>query len=529
MLVAVVASVGYFQTRKALEGEAQQRKRAEETSDLALEALENIFQQLAPERVVAASEYTVYSDGQQVDVPIYPVQSEETAELLKNLLVFFDRLAEQESTDSQLQHRAALANRRVGDIYQRLGQFEEAEQAYLNAIEKYQSLTRDTDQADLIAELASVFNALGNVYGKTHDREKAQQSHLKAVEILQDFAPQELAPHRLNYELARSYYYLGRKNLRSPVAKKTPRKPKGFPKSPLKKPRSFFKGDKMPLLQEFLQHRIEEKYLQKSISMLEDLTRDYPDIPVYRHLLALCYRELASGLWLQHSQTSIESAQKAIDLLQDLVAEYPQVPDYRYELSETYAIWDVRGPVFPEDKAPLLEQHLTEARKLSDELAGEFPNVPDYLVSQAHIYHKLAFVYQRTGRPKETDEHFQKALDIQNSLVQRYSDVSFHRVWQIKFQVSYADFLYKRGDKDRARELLEESVQDHKALIQEDPQYRFLHFELRMSYGLLSKIYRDLGEPELAAEAKRQFEHYRSIRPPRIWGFLKKKLGEKRP
>jgi len=40
-----------------------------------------------------------------------------------------------------------------------------------------------------------------------------------------------------------------------------------------------------------------------------------------------------------------ETANKAIEILQDLVKEYPNVPDFRYDLSETYAMQNVRRPL----------------------------------------------------------------------------------------------------------------------------------------------------------------------------------------
>ena len=54
--------------------------------------------------------------------------SREVASVLENLLVFYDRLAEQDPRDRQVVLESALASRRVGDIRQRLGQLAQAEQ-----------------------------------------------------------------------------------------------------------------------------------------------------------------------------------------------------------------------------------------------------------------------------------------------------------------------------------------------------------------------------------------------------------------
>ena len=141
VLVAVVASVGYVRTKQANNEEAMQRKKAENTSALALEALDNIFQQFAPDRTASASALTVVDDtGKEITVPVQPVLSKEAAALLERMLAFYDRLAAQGGDDARLRRKVAEANRRVGDIRQRLGHYEESKAAYLRAIDLYKQL-----------------------------------------------------------------------------------------------------------------------------------------------------------------------------------------------------------------------------------------------------------------------------------------------------------------------------------------------------------------------------------------------------
>ena len=138
-----MASVGYVRTTRANVEEAVQRKKAEDTSALALEALDNIFQQFAPDRTAPASALLVVGDaGEEITVPVQPVLSKEAAALLEHMLAFYDRLAAQGGDDARLRRKVAEANRRVGDIRQRLGQYEESKAAYLRAIELYTAAGR---------------------------------------------------------------------------------------------------------------------------------------------------------------------------------------------------------------------------------------------------------------------------------------------------------------------------------------------------------------------------------------------------
>ena len=57
VLVAVVASIGYVRTTKALAGESLQRRKADVTSQLALEALDGIFRAIRPRTNVRARRF----------------------------------------------------------------------------------------------------------------------------------------------------------------------------------------------------------------------------------------------------------------------------------------------------------------------------------------------------------------------------------------------------------------------------------------------------------------------------------------
>ena len=124
-MFAVAAAVGYT-------AERDQRERAEETSDLALEALDRIFEKFAPGDSIAASSSSLTSDGSSG-----AVLSPEAARLLAGMLEFYERLASQSDDDPKLLLKCAQARQRVGDIYQRLGKYESAVTSYRIAISDY--------------------------------------------------------------------------------------------------------------------------------------------------------------------------------------------------------------------------------------------------------------------------------------------------------------------------------------------------------------------------------------------------------
>ena len=87
------------------------------------------------------------------------------AELLQSLVKFLDEFAKRNRAD--LQGETSQVQRRVGDVRQRLGQFDEAEAAYREALDNsramWQTHPHDIQLAVVQAEL---LNELGGVLAK---------------------------------------------------------------------------------------------------------------------------------------------------------------------------------------------------------------------------------------------------------------------------------------------------------------------------------------------------------------------------
>ncbi len=324
ILVAVVASVGYIRTTRANVEEARQRKKAEDTSALALDALDNIFQQFAPERTMPASGLSVVSDtGEEITVPVQPVLSKEAAALLEHMLDFYDRLAAQEGGDARLQRKVAQANRRVGDIRQRLGQYDESKAAYLRAIELYARLAETSGgDTELSTEIARIQNELGNVHWAMNEQGAGHACYLDALATLKSVSGESAASPHYKYELARTYYFLGRRPGGRPGppplaigGRRGPRPdhpgefgfgppgPRGGPGGPREHehgpppnpPDALFGPEGPPPDSRppfpFMDQDESQYNLKKAVGILEQLVAEHPSVPDYRHLLARCYRD----------------------------------------------------------------------------------------------------------------------------------------------------------------------------------------------------------------------------------------------
>ncbi|MGO9114065.1 MAG: protein kinase domain-containing protein [Thermoguttaceae bacterium] len=560
--VAVVASVGYVRTEI-------QRKKAEEISNMAVDALDGIFRQFAPDRTAPASASLRVSDAEDpIAVPVQPVFSKEAAALLENMLKFYDLLAGQAGDDALLRRKVAQANGRVGDIRQRLGQYAESKAAYLRAIELYTPLAKSsTTKTDLHSEIARIHNELGNVYDSMNEAEAGRNSHLAALAALQAASAESAASPDFQYELARTYYFLGRwaggPSGPHPPGLDVPHGPRGGPPGFVFDPRGPHHGrrpafprlpaqdgeeslDKAwalwqslvdddsawpsngpgspherqpgrphgrpdsPSLFSDAGRKENEHYRHEAVELLERLVADHPEVPAYRRLLARCYRE-TPPTWAGGANSGPDDLKKATQILENLVKENPDVADYRYDLSETYAMlsdpwrpgWESPDSSAGQSSPKMLEQALA----LAEQLVAEHPNIPDYAFSSVNTRLRLCGSLWESD-PTRAEANLRKALDVQSTLVRRFPENSSYKFSMAMIQESLGRLLMEHGRLPEARSALQDCIASFKEVLRHDVKAGFVRFILAKNYMDLAEVLRDMGEDKAAEEAARQARNF---------------------
>ncbi|MEW6743619.1 MAG: serine/threonine-protein kinase [Planctomycetota bacterium] len=526
LLVAAISSLGYMETTaanlrvtEALQGEKDQRERAQATSELALEVLDRIYAQLAPMPMISAAELRD-ADGELIEIPVQPVLSRETATLLENLLVFYDKLSEQHGEDLLLKCKAAQANQRVGSIQLLLGQYEQARAAFLRSLGRFRELREQSGSDPQIAvKIACIHNEIGTACRFAGRFEEALEAHERALRLLEPAggtAPCALPPeHR--YELARTYYFLGTRSWTQPAGgplapgrnrphpevdrRPPPLRPAGGPLYPAPGEPGHPPPPGSPI------PGWEEECLEKATRLLQELHENQPSVPGFRRLLACCYRDLPPDFGFRpENMTRLEEAAK---ILEDLVEEFPHVPDFRHDLCETYARLDVRGPSVPPEVLPALEELLVKGWAISEELVVLRPDVPSYVACQVRILLKLGDVLQRLGRGEDAEARLRKALAVQSSLANRFPEASTYEVWLAEVERSLSRILREQDRLDEARTLLEEAVERLEGLWEAEPWREHLRPMLGASLHDLSDMLRRSGDDEAEEEALRRWRGHR--------------------
>lgn len=488
VMVAAVASIGYLRTKKALDGEAIQRAKAEATATLAIEALDRMFERFSPARMRVVPQSPVGgTQGDAISIPSSPVLSREAAALLEEMLPFYDRLARQTGNSEKLSFETAEANRRVGAIRQRLGQADEAAKAYRRATALYEQL-RSSSPTNPAIKLgtAQVNNELGRIYTSRRQVAEAREAHKAALALLEPETPGSSASPELHFELARTYYFLGTQERPLPGA--DPRRGPG----PAQQPTN---------------HR---DFLAKSVALLRSLPASSPDDPEAQHLLALCYLE---GAPLEGDRLPAvrAGADHAIEILEKLVNTFPGVFDYAYDLSEAYGRIHIPQPPIGPEEQEQIEGRLAKSVTLLRQLTAEHPDVPDFPAAQARAYDKLGSFHRHIEDWEKAERDFREAILLQAPLVKLFPDAPSYWQWMATFRIALADVLLHRNQAEEARNILEETISTLMHEIQQNPRIEPPHGLLALGYSKLAVSLRQLGQKDQASEAERKAEHEASL------------------
>lgn len=211
--VAALSTWGLVAARNANQDLTEQRgrtdietKRAEDNLQMALQAFEEIVDGISQRGIPQSVQSDLNADIETEDgtdaqpvANLTPVVTEADAELLERLLQFYIDFAKRNEASPEVAAQTAKAQRRVGDIYQRLGRHEESIAAYENARSQYQvlsmselepSLDEIMDRPDApvtynaTLTVAAISNQIGEAAGQVGDFWTTKESYESSIDYL---------------------------------------------------------------------------------------------------------------------------------------------------------------------------------------------------------------------------------------------------------------------------------------------------------------------------------------------------------
>lgn len=509
--VASVATWGYIRTREALAGESTERQRAEQTSALALDALDRIFGRFAPDRIAGGMELAFTdTEGARIETPVQPVLTKETAALMQELLTFYNQLAKQGRNDTGVRLRVADANRRVGDIRQRLGQLDLADDAYSQAVAIYDEASGSIPDSSRVAlEIARIRNEQGSMRWLAHQTHEAQSSHEQALALLDSLPPTSTRTAEIRYELARTHCLLGRNVPLSPTPGRHREEVSNRPSQRRPSAQGLPRRSPEGLISSTINHEERADHLSRAASDLEQLVAERPEMPAYRLLLACCRREQSMLNTISRNERE-KHWHDAIRILEDLSDDSPANPDYRYELCKTYMQVPFLEAVSKPKEAAEAEACLQNALGIADGLMHDRPDVPDYAASRVHVLYRMAEVFRRNREAEAVERSLREALDTQLLLAERFPEATSYLTWTAVIQEALAKQLAHRGQLKEAEELLNSSIDTLSQLRKEDPDDAYAQKLLMRSRTTLSDVLKGLSNSDESEGVDRLVEERRA-------------------
>jgi serine/threonine protein kinase/tetratricopeptide (TPR) repeat protein len=398
--------------------------------------------------------------------------------LLARAVAFHKEFLEQQSADPSVRQDAGQSLVQLGDIYQLLGKYQEADDSYAQALVRFRELIGQfPDEPDYRCDLAVAqlhHGQLCRVRGQLSEAEADCRAAIKALEQLTDKIPKK-----------REY--------RSDLA--------------------FTMNELARVLHLAKRPDDAERQYNQAIAIQEALVKEAGDAhPEYRENLAGSLNDLGKMLRSAGKRGKAEEAYRAaLDQFRQLSERYPQVASYKHKLAAaTNNLGNVLGDLQGPNQAA---EPIRQALALRAQLVKDFPSVLAYRQELADTHNNLAALLAADKRYADAQKECLEAQVIRKKLAEDYPEVPDIQAGYAALLDNAAGLCMTMGQLDRARELLAEARRYHDKLSPDQPAYRQF---LRKHYVTLADTLLRLaekGDPGKHAEVARAVAELPKLNP----------------
>ena len=455
---------------KALEQANTESKRARQNMDLALEAFNTITENIAS-RGRSLDIQGLDETGLETDGFADAVLTQADVELLKSLQNFFDRFAEENATD--LRFDAAISRRRVGEIENKIGRYDQAAQSLRRAIAEFEAV-RNKDQGGQEKQrvLHEELQARKELIG-LHSRRDQFPRAIEEMENLREVL--EKNPEFANSEegrfgLASALESLSSGSARLALDRSLNDRNLNDRRRRLFSPFFSRPGPWVPEIPIPMAQRLERDlaYNAQAIELLDGLSQQNPVQSKYRLGLARNHRDRMRMNRLLGLQSEFEkSLGKASEIFQDLLSKNPTSAVLKYELANLYAT----SLVHPSVDGDRLE----EAIRLVQESLQDHPGVPEYQTLYASLLARSAWTIpagidpaaeRQFERVENGVNKLQQSIAIQQGLVDRFPEIQVYAIHLLQTKMQLVDYYNQFRRPERAKQTLAEAIALAEKLIE---------------------------------------------------------------
>ena len=434
--------------------------RAEANIAISIEAFDEMFKQVIARDAASTADLDI--DGFREISGIESSITSDDAAFLDKLLSFYEEFASLNAGNERLQSESAKAFRRVGNIYQLVGDMPAAVEAYEKSLDLYQAIWAAAPESkESLLTLVQTQNELSAAQRKNGDSWQAHALIKNSQELL-DGSDLSQTDAEVRLELARTLSAMGfnlfrimsvgnigtsagRGGANSRNSKSPPdfdaRSGNRVPNSMRRPPAKFsdlLRGGKRGF------ERRNKQLIERAVKILDDLIAESPQNPEYHSVRATCYCILAAARIGSDRETGSQLRDNAIKEFESLVRSHPENPEYRYLMAMACALG--RTPPHPDDIG-LLKRSL----EITEELVSQFPNLLDYQHLYASLKIKIAGLQMDRRAPDDALRSLEAARSSIVVLLEHTpSDRTFQRTMMSliheiqRLAKSYADDGQKR-------------------------------------------------------------------------------------
>jgi|GEM_PF-4573750 len=484
LLTTTVTSLGLLEQQKM-------RLRTEATLNTALAALDSIY-----ERHAGADD--LLRGPAQGTVVI----SDETAEMLDQLLEVYDELASQAGDSAKLERDSLLAMLRVAEIQFKLGNYSAAAEQYQQSLVKIPELRSTLSSAEdhpwsirqIIAQLgwAAAIEAMSQT-------EAADQLRLETLQQLEDLSGQWNSSEMESWTIY-THYLLGRQRtlmLAVPEAarpmERVDRRRPFNPRDDLWRPRGPRgpAGRELPARRPFRPHHLsalvippatEESrdsvirrtsHLERAVKLTSTQFPDLAPYPGLRLLRGMILMELAR-LPDQSSDVTATRIEASLGFIESLCMDFPTISEYQFEHARN--LWiaaqlRLQGgrdlpPAAAEASLLAAENWLMKSVQITRRLHEYQPQIREYSFLLARVCEAHAVVSQELGiligdgppepRIRLADGLIEEAIELQRALVDRAPQGKVEPLWLARYRITALTMQLGRPNRDRLLAQLDE-------------------------------------------------------------------------
>jgi eukaryotic-like serine/threonine-protein kinase len=490
VMVTTGMSFGYYHRTRALATETGLREKGDATLQLAADAFAAIFDQIGGPSTSSVFQET--ADGNVTRSSAGPSRvSPQDAALLEDILGFYDRFAQVNRDNEHWLHETAVARRRMGQIYQRLGRVDEATASYQRSLEEYARLdSTETCPEDLAVETALIHNELGAMSGALGRFGNGVEHHRQALQILEDASTTEASSSSYRFELARTYLFLAKgiaivsvlgsepdeaSKQPPPIAQWLDRSLELLNALTIEDPKDgdtrFFMAECLHLL--WLTKRLSGEIDDDSsgpteaLAALEQLVEEFPDNPRYQSALSHAYmvanRSPLSDRGYRATREQREQLERGVAMAAHLMAEYPDASEYKDLLGRcNCALADLLLDMNELDKAGRL---CRQAIAMCDEAHESYPSTSFYHIGYLRARSLLAGIQRIQGQLDEAHDLLLKAIEGESAMPPEMAGSAIVRRFQAEAYLQLAEIYQEKGDVPRS----EEAAETARSIIEELP------------------------------------------------------------